>query len=299
MRDRKEFEGLSRREFLQLCGMGIAGVGLAGIPELAHGQEKKPKYGGRLRVAYPFGSRGLDAHKNQEFMDYQNYGLMYGALTEQGPVPQVEISPMLAKSWEISRDEREYTFSLREGVKFHHGKELDSGDVQYSIERLLNPATRAPRAFALRLVDSIQTIDKYHLKIRLKETFAPFLNMLTLNNCAIIPAGWEPTGMKPAPGTGPFKFKSFVPNETTEYTRFDQYYEVDEKTGNHLPYVDAIYVQKIVDDTVRFAGLRAGDVDCASGPPFNTVAKVLTEKNPYRGSSWAKTMPGICSSPLT
>ena len=124
--------------------------------------------------------------------------------------------------------------------------------------------------------------------------FATFLTSVSLTNCAIIPAGWEPTGMKPAPGTGPFVFKSFVPNETTEFTRFGQYWEVDEKTGDRLPYLDAIFVQKIVDDVVRFAGLRAGDVDCVSGPPFNIVAKALNEKQipgivigeNYAGNIW-------------
>ena len=74
-------------------------------------------------------------------------------------------------------------------MKFHHGKELDSGDVKYSIERVMNPATRSPRAFAYRWIDSVQIIDKYHLKIRLKEPFGPFLTTLTIQNCPIIPAG--------------------------------------------------------------------------------------------------------------
>jgi peptide/nickel transport system substrate-binding protein len=207
----------------------MAGMALAGIPEMARGAEKKPKYGGRVRIGERYGSTGLDAHRNQYFMDYQNYVLMYNALAIMGPLPQVRIYPDLAKSWEISPDGREYIFPLREGVKFHHGKELDSGDVKYSIERVMNPATRSPRAFAYRWIDSIHIIDKYHLKIRLKEPFGPFLTTLTIQNCPIIPAGWEPTGVKPAPGTGPFVFKSFVPNETT---------------GNRLPYVDSIHVKK-------------------------------------------------------
>jgi peptide/nickel transport system substrate-binding protein len=74
-------------------------------------------------------SSGLDVHRNQDLIDYNSYCLMYGALTEQGPLPDLEIYPFLAKSWEISKDGREYIFALREGVKFHHGKELDSGDV--------------------------------------------------------------------------------------------------------------------------------------------------------------------------
>jgi peptide/nickel transport system substrate-binding protein len=282
MTDKKEdFAELTRREFLYLSGMGMAGMTLGGIPELGHGAEKKPKYGGRLRVGERSASAGLDAHKNQFFMDLFNYTLMYNALTIMGPLPQVRMYPDLAKSWEISPDGREYTFPLREGVKFHHGKELDSGDVKYSIERVMNPATRSPRAFAYRWIDSVNAIDKYHVKIRLKEPFGPFLTTLTTQNCPIIPAGWEPTGTKPAPGTGPFILKSFVPNEITEFTRFDQYWEVDEKTGNRLPYLDSIYVKKIVDPTVRWTGLRGGDLDYTVDTPRTMFLEAM--KNPVPG----------------
>ena len=179
--------GLSRRDFLYLSGMGVAGFTLAGVPELGHGQEMKAKYGGRLNVALRWVPSGLDAHKNQDFASIGSYGFLYGALTQQGPMPDVKIYPMLAKSWEISRDGREYTFPLREGVKFHHGKEFDSGDVKYSIDRVMNPAARAPRAFSFKWIDSISIIDKYHIKIKLKEPFAPFLEGLTIYNCPIIP----------------------------------------------------------------------------------------------------------------
>ena len=150
MTDKKNFGQLSRREFLYLSTMGMAGVSVAGIPQMSDGQEKKPKYGGRLRVGSRFGAAGLDIHRNQDAGDYFTYCIMYGALTEQGKLPDTEIHPMLAESWEISKDRREYVFALRKGVKFHHGKELDSGDVKYSIERVMNPATRAPRAFSFK-----------------------------------------------------------------------------------------------------------------------------------------------------
>ena len=225
-----------------------------------------------------YGTRGLDVHKFQDFAEYLNYCLMYGGLTEMGKLPQVEMNPMLAKSWEISQDGREYIFTLREGIKFHHGKELDSGDVKYSIDRVMNPATRSPRAFAFKWIDSVSMIDKYNIKIRLKEPYAPFLTTLTVHNCSIIPAGWEPTGSKPAPGTGPFVFKSFVPNETTEFTRFDQYWEIDEKTGNRLPYLDSVYLKKMVEEAIRWTALRAGDIDLLDTPPLNVIAKAVLEE---------------------
>jgi peptide/nickel transport system substrate-binding protein len=279
MKSKKErYAGLTRRDFLYLSGMGMAGITLVGIPGRSEAQEKKPKYGGILRIGERYGSTGLDAHRNQSYMDFQDYVLMYNALTEMGELPQVRIYPSLAKSWEISRDGREYTFPLREGVKFHHGKELDSGDVKYSIERVMNPATKSPRAFAFKWIDSVNIIDKYHLKIKLKEPFAPFPASLTIMTCPIIPAGVEPTPTKPAPGTGPFLLKSFVPNENVELSRFNQYWEVDEATGNRLPYVDSIHLIKILDESVRWTALQTGDIDFVDTPPLNVVAKAILEK---------------------
>jgi peptide/nickel transport system substrate-binding protein len=52
--------------------------------------------------------------------------------------------PDLARSWEISKDGKEYIFCLREQVKFHHGKELDSGDVKYSLDRVMNHGDPKP-----------------------------------------------------------------------------------------------------------------------------------------------------------
>ena len=281
MHDRKDDrEGLTRREFIYLGGAGMAGLALTGIPERSDAAEKKPKYGGILRAGERYSGTGLDAHRNQEMIDCQNYLLMYNALTIMGPLPQVRMYPDLAKSWEISKDGREYTFPLREGVRFHHGKELDSGDVKYSIERVMNPATRSPRAYTYRWIDSVSAIDKYHVKIKLKEPFGPFLTTLTITTCPIIPAGWEPTPTKPAPGTGPFVFKSYVPNETSEMVRFDKYWEVDEKTGDRLPYLDGIFVKKIVDESIRWTALRAGDLDYIQHPPAKTVLQEIQKPTP-------------------
>jgi peptide/nickel transport system substrate-binding protein len=286
---RKISHNLSRREFLYLSGLGLTATGLASLPGLGHGGETKPKYGGRLRIGERYGSTGLDAHKNQFFMDYQNYCLMYNALTQMGTSPEMRIYPDLAESWEISKDGREYIFALREKVRFHHGKELDSGDVKYSIERVMDPKTQSPRASAYRWIDSVSALDKYHVKFNFKEPFGPFLSTLTIQDCPIIPAGWEPTGTKPAPGTGPFVLKSFVANETTEFSRFDQYWELDQKTGDRLPYLDSIHVRKIVDETVRWTALRAADLDFIINPPYKTA--VLAMKDPQPGIVVAPTQP--------
>ena len=136
----------------------MAGMTLAGIPALVHGAEKKPKYGGRLRIGERYGSTGLDAHRNQYINDSLNYCFMYNALTIMGEMPGVKMHPDLARSWEISKDGREYIFLLREGIKFHHGKELDGADVKYSLERVMNPAIRSPKASSFRWIGSINVV---------------------------------------------------------------------------------------------------------------------------------------------
>ena len=179
---------------------------------------------------------------------------------------------------------------MKEGVKFHNGKELDSGDVKYSFDRVMDPKTRSPMAFALKWVDSMTLIDKYTIKITMKEPYAPFLANLTAENCAIIPKDSQPTGIKPAPGTGPFVFKEFYPNETLEVTRFGNYHVIDEKTGDRLPRADAVWLKKMPDETVRMAALRAGDVDFIETPPLNKIAEEL--KNPTPGITINYDMPG-------
>jgi len=95
MQTKKRLGEMTRRDFLYLAGLGMAGMSLAGIPD-GYGGEKRPKYGGRMRIAERYGSARADAHKNQFFMDAQNYLLMYNALTIMGPLPQVRIYPDVA-----------------------------------------------------------------------------------------------------------------------------------------------------------------------------------------------------------
>jgi len=71
-----------------------------------------------------------------------------------------------------------------------------------------------------------------------------------------------------------------VPNETLELIRFNQFWEKDDKTGDRLPYLDSIYEKKIVDNTVRWTALRAGDLDYINQPPNSIVARELEKPTP-------------------
>jgi oligopeptide transport system substrate-binding protein len=164
--------------------------------------------------------------------------------------------PALAEFWEASRDGRTWTFTLRRGVTFHHGREVTAQDVVYSFTRLLDPKRRMPVTELFRhiqgakevmqgkskSVPGLKAVDRYTLQIVLEEPLVPFLAALGLHNTMVVPQEeverlGERFGRAPV-GTGPFKFVRWEPNQEIVLEANDQYHE-------GRPFLDAL-VFKIV-----------------------------------------------------
>src|SRR5712691_11881553 len=109
--------------------------------------------------------------------------------------------PALAEFWEASRDGRTWTFALRQGVKFHNGREVTAQDVVYSFTRLLTSTRPLPVAELFRhiqgvkefrqgkvpSVQGLQARSRYIVHIVLEEPLAPLLTVLGLNRTAVVP----------------------------------------------------------------------------------------------------------------
>src|SRR5438309_10013583 len=150
--------------------------------------------------------------------------------------------PALAEFWEASRDGRTWTFTLRQGVKFHNGREVTAQDVVYSFTRLLDATRPLPiaeifqhiqgarefRAGKAPSVQGLQVPDRYTLRMVLEEPLAPLLTVLGLTNAAVVPQEEvdKPGGdFRHAPvGTGPFKFVRWQSNREIVLAANDQYY---------------------------------------------------------------------------
>jgi oligopeptide transport system substrate-binding protein len=151
--------------------------------------------------------------------------------------------PALAEFWEASPDGRTWTFILRRGVKFHHGREMTAHDVVYSFTRLLDPAKPLPiieifrhiqgaKAFMqgkIQHVEGLNVLDRYTLQIVLDEPFAPSLVVLGLAHIDIVPQDKvekqeDHFGRSPV-GTGPFQFVRWTPHQEIVLRANDQYYE--------------------------------------------------------------------------
>jgi peptide/nickel transport system substrate-binding protein len=187
---------------------------------------------------------------------------------------QLNVEPCIAKSWSISEDGLIYTFKLRHDVFFHTHEIFENGtravtasDFKYSFERLIAPETAAPGAWVFQKVNSFEAINDTTFIVHLKEPFTPFLGLLTMKYCSVVPQEIVETlgdqfGRNPI-GTGPFKMKLWVDNEKLVLLKNELYFE--KENNAQLPYLDAIAISFIPDQQSAFLEFSKGKMDFISG----------------------------------
>src|ERR671923_2107479 len=132
---------------------------------------QQPRYGGTLRIALPGDPAFYNAHQGpamgaQAFFTGNN---IYNSLLTITPPPELKIVPDLAKSWEVLDDGRTYVFHLEEGVKFHDGTDFDAEAAKWNIDRILDPEVKSWVRTYYEDITQVEVVDKYTLRIRLKE----------------------------------------------------------------------------------------------------------------------------------
>ena len=166
---------------------------------------------------------------------------------------------LLAESWTVSEDALTYTFNIRQGVKFHNGREMTSVDVLKNFERIRDTVEAGWLTTAMEQVESFSTPDEHTFVVQLKAPFGPFVNLIA-EAWILAPEspGWDSNITQPI-GTGPFTFDSWTPQLTLNGSRFEDYWMEGK------PYLDAIEfdVREVADASLA---LRAGDYEVASIP---------------------------------
>jgi peptide/nickel transport system substrate-binding protein len=81
-----------------------------------------------------------------------------------------DIVPDLAESWDVAPDGKSIVFHLRKNVQFHKGfGEMSAEDVKFSLDRIVDPKAEAAEKGTWKLLDNVEVVDKYTVKIILKE----------------------------------------------------------------------------------------------------------------------------------
>lgn len=272
--DAREQGQASRRQFLE-AGLAVGAVGLLGVPH-ASAQTATPKRGGVLKLAVPSAARRLDPAlhgANEEFIISQ---AIFNNLVRVDP--KLSPQPELATDWKVSEDGRTWTFNLRKGVKFHHGREFTSKDVEFTIRRLLNPATASMGRSLFGLVESIEATDPYVVRFTLSAAYADFPMMFGAVYARILPFDAAAEVTKLPIGTGPFKMKEFVPADHVTMVRNADYWERD-AAGNQLPYVDEFRQVTIPEQAAQIAALTSGQIHILWEAPPTAVATLKGDPN--------------------
>src|SRR5690606_26638747 len=122
--------GLSRREWLELCGGGAALVAAGGIPGFAWAQaQETPKYGGVLVSVQGSDPPHFDPFSSGSSTILNILASCHNSLVMMDPLNPDKVIGDLAQSWEVSPDGKSYTFKLVQNAKFHDGVPLTSADV--------------------------------------------------------------------------------------------------------------------------------------------------------------------------
>ncbi len=213
----------------------------------------------------------LDPHMTSAYASFQVLENVYDTLVQ--PADDLSMEPALAESWEISDDNLTWTFTLRDGVKFHNGRELVADDVVYSFDRIINEGLNGWRFGA---VESVTAPDDRTVVIVLTQ---PSPNLLVsiggFKGMSIIARETVEDGTigtRPV-GTGPFRFVSQSPDGGIVLERNPEYWRANEG----LPRLDGIRFIQIPDAGTKLTALRTGEVHWIDAVPPQDIVSLDAE----------------------
>lgn len=196
----------------------------------------------------------------------------------------LHIKPCLADSWSISNDAKIYTFFLRTDVYFHSSdlfnkktRKMLASDIVFSLKRIADPKTASPGAWIfndkldLRCFTSadsfsfpIVALNDSTVQITLQQAFSPFLGILAMPYCSVIPYEAVTTDFRRNPiGTGPFQFKQWEEEVAVLLARNPLYYRFE--NGKRLPHLDGVMIDNVKNKQTAFMKFIQGEYDFFNG----------------------------------
>jgi peptide/nickel transport system substrate-binding protein len=216
---------------------------------------------------------GLDPNLVTAFSSFRRIDFLYNKLVRYND--RLEIEGDLAESWEFP-DPRTAVFRLRQGVRFHSGAEMTSEDVKFTLDRVLDPATRSPGRSFIDVITAVETPDRYTVRLRLQFPLASLLSGMASANLSIVErAAVQRFGnlQRNVAGTGPFMLAEWVPDNFMRLTRNPNYFR------RGLPRFDTVIIRVIPDQASLLAGVRTRALDMATINQGAVIVQARREPN--------------------
>lgn len=188
----------------------------------------------------------------------------------------MKLAPGLALSWSAV-DDTTWEFKLRPGILFQNGESFTAAAVKVSIERVLDPAARAPTVSYISTVAGVEVVDDLTVRIRTKAPDPLLPTRMSRYPAYILPpaylkqVGAEQFARKPV-GTGPYAVTEFVPDDHVTMQANPGYWR-------GKPAIDTVIWRAIPEPTARVAALMAGEVQLVEGVPVDLAPGLATNKD--------------------
>ena len=181
----------------------------------------------------------------------------------------------LAESCCVSEDKLTWTFNLKQGVKFHNGKELTSADVKATFDRALNAEAGGLRTTEIiKMFTAVEAPDPYTVTITTDAPYGPMESLMCNMSLGIMDADYIEqygldlgTSAEGENGTGPFKVVSWERDQEIVVERFDDYFGTPAK-------LKTVVYTVIPEAASRVIALETGEVDVIDKPTDEDLARL-------------------------
>jgi peptide/nickel transport system substrate-binding protein len=186
-----------------------------------------------------------------------------------GPDPQTP-NPQLADSW-VETDQT-LTVKLKQGVKFHNGREMVAQDIVDNIARAKDKSIGHYLYDVFNnSVDSADVVDQYTVRLNYSKVYP--VKLIDLSKLYIIPKEAMADVATTPVGSGPFKFISYSSGDKLVMQAFDDYWNPPQ------PYLQSVTVKIIADPQARLANLQSGSVDAVNALALSDAVRLQNDPN--------------------
>jgi len=180
------------------------------------------------------------------------YANVFEGLTRFGP--DGAVLPGLASEWSATEDGRRYTFTLRDGVRFHDGAAFSAEDVVFTLDRARAEGSTNAQKALFENIERVEAVDATTVRILLGEPSGDLPFNLAWGDAVMLDEASAATAATAPVGTGPFRFERWVQGDRVELSRFEDYW------GEPVA-LERVTFKFIGDPTAAFSAMMAGDLD--------------------------------------